>query len=334
MPILRLLTAPFSFLYYIGLSLDRFFRTRGQVRLPKPVISVGNLTVGGTGKTPLLIRLVNDLNAWKIKPAVLSRGYRGVGKGSVTDTPNDETWLVMEKCPDVPVGVGPDRAAQAKKLLEKHAIDVFLLDDGFQHWSIHRDLDIVCIDATKADAPWLLPFGRWREPLPALSRAQVAVITRSELVLPEKLKSIKARVQQAIGDGIVVSALFQPSLVEALTEKSRPWSWLSGKHVLALSAIGNPDAFEEGLKKAGAQVSSIPYPDHFAYDGEDWNHVASEAALSEIPVITTEKDWVKLKGFVKAAPSAAVEVLIARITVRFSGEDEQRWEKAVRKVFA
>jgi tetraacyldisaccharide 4'-kinase len=139
---LTALLAPLSLPYRLGLLADRFIKSRSAVRLPRFTISVGNLTWGGTGKTPLVIKLLSDLKNWGHKPAVLTRGYGGEGVLS------DEPALIADYHPDVPVAVGAQRATNAQRLLKAGGVYAFVLDDGFQHWRLKRDLDIVCIDAT------------------------------------------------------------------------------------------------------------------------------------------------------------------------------------------
>ncbi len=311
MPILRLLLTPFSWIYYCGLLFDRWFRSRGAVDLGRPVVSIGNISVGGTGKTPLLMRLADDLHKLGKKAAVLTRGYRGNGG------PNDETLLMIERMPNIPVGVGPDRIAQARALLEKHSIDVFLLDDGFQHWPISRTLDVVCVDATRppsADA--LLPAGKLREPESALDRAGLVVITRSELAARPQVRGSK-----------IIAARFDSFLSPPNAIERRALSSLDKKSVLAVSGIGNPDAFEVGLEKAGAELMSYRFSDHHAYTAADWMEILDAAKEYGSVIVTTEKDWVKLKAFAKPADP----VLIARLYVSFSADDEKKWLDTIKK---
>lgn len=273
--------------------------------------------MGGTGKTPLLIRLVNDLVQQGVHPAILSRGYG-----------EDEILLMRKKCPHVPVGVGSNRVAKARELTAMCSVDIFLLDDGFQHWQLRRNLDIVCIDAT---APFekesLLPAGRLREPLHGLSRAGVAVLTRTNLVSPEHLTALRKQVQSFMPKGLIISSLFQTHLKKAGTTEPIPWSFLRGKRVVALSAIGNPEAFEKDLTAEGASVIPFRFRDHYEYQEKDIVRIRQMAEKHQALVITTEKDWVKLAKW-------SLDVFVVEQTVIFSNEDERHWVEAIKKVFA
>ena len=223
----------------MGLSIDRFWRSGSKRKLPKPVISVGNLTLGGTGKTPLLIRLIHDLESMGLRPAILTRGYGGSCGGDSMGPESDEVSLMREKCPGVPIGVGANRFQSAERIMRESPIDIFILDDGFQHWPLARQLDIVCVDASD---PWgggsMVPAGRLREPLSALSRANIVVLTRSELVSSESLATISSIVQEKMPSGVLfISRFVSKDLPETLRNKK----------VLAISALGNPEEIPQSV---------------------------------------------------------------------------------------
>lgn len=273
------------------------------------------MTVGGTGKTPLLIHLANDLKNQGRNPAILSRGYG-----------QDEISLMREKCAGVPLAAGANRFAGAQELLKSNPVGVFLLDDGFQHWPLRRDLDIVLVDASAPfESGLLLPAGRLREPWNSLGRAQVAVLTRSHLVSRERKRELKRAIQELMPQGIVVAAEFQRKLIDAKSGGEIAWDSLQGKKVVAVSAIGNPQAFETELGLEGAVVFPLRFPDHHSYTKRDLNKIQKAVSISGGEIICTEKDWVKLKRW--AAP-----MLFVRLDVRFSGEDEARWQRAVRGI--
>ncbi len=295
--------------------LDRWRHSRRATTLPKPVISIGNLTMGGTGKTPLLIHLANSLNKQGVNPAVLCRGYG-----------QDEVALMNEKCPGVPLGVGADRVASAKELLATRPVGVFLLDDGFQHWSLRRDLDIVCIDATRRDE-LLLPAGNLREPWSALRRADAVVLTRTHLMPEETNKNLKERIRTFAPTTAVLATDFNKTLVDAGSGRAVPWESLQGKTVLALSAIGNPKAFEMDLEKAGAKVVRCRFRDHHTYGENDVVTIKAMAKINSASIVCTEKDWVKLRSY-DIAP------LVVRLDVRFSAEDQAVWNALIAKVLA
>ena len=269
--------------------------------------------MGGTGKTPLLIRLANDLKSAGRHPAILSRGYG-----------EDELTLMKEKCAGVPLGAGANRFASSVELLKTNPVDVFLLDDGFQHWALRRDMDIVCIDAAaRFETEFLLPIGRLREPWSSLGRANVAVITRAHLATGQRRIELKRRVQELIPGGTVLVSEFERTLVESRTGNILPWEEIRGKKVVAVSAIGNPAAFEGDLIQQGAIVVPLRFRDHRVYGERDVARIKGASERNAAPLVTTEKDWVKLKQF-------GLDMRIVRVDVRFAEDDESRWKSLVR----
>lgn len=301
----------------------------------RPTISVGNITVGGTGKTPLVIRLASDLAAQGLKPAVLSRGYRGFLKqassssiivGDASETLSDEVALMAEKLEGVPIGVGANRVQTAGIITERFSPDVFILDDGFQHWPVHRDLDIVCVDSID---PWggaLLPLGRRREPLSQLKRAHAVVLTRTDLAPVQELDEIEAEIRKRSPPALLLRSEFSPSLRSVGQNKPLPPAQLSGKSVWALSALGRPAGFERTLGRLGGLVMPIRYPDHHRYTEKDLDDIEAVAGKSEGFLITTEKDWMKLRhtrwGRTGGAPGS---LHILHIAMKFQGDDERTW---------
>lgn len=273
--------------------------------------------MGGTGKTPLLIKLANDLKNSDRRPAILTRGYG-----------DDEISLMKEKCAGVPVVAGADRAAGARALLGEGDPGVFLLDDGFQHWPLKRNLDIVCIDAA---APFeeesLLPAGRLREPLSALSRARVAVITRSEMVSSERLAALKRDIRSRMPSGVVFASRFEKRLVEGKTGEEVLWTALQHGAVIALSAVGNPAAFESDLINRGVKITPLRFRDHHAYSEREIEKIKKLAAEMGARVVTTEKDWVKLKKW-------PLDALVVTLSTSFAKEDEVAWNQEIRKAVA
>jgi tetraacyldisaccharide 4'-kinase len=329
--LLQFLSAPFlalfSFFYWMGLTFDRFIRSRERTKLPRPVISIGNLTMGGTGKTPLLIRLCRDLQERGLKPAILSRGYRGAGRppaigvfiGPVSaEEASDEAALLSEKLPNVPLGLGPDRAASARKILDGHQVDVFLLDDGFQHWRLKRDADLVTIDAID---PWggghMIPWGRLREPISALDRATAVVATRTELISEKQRDVLQGRLLSKIPNEKLIFSRFEPSL-RLSTGEEQPLNVLQNRTVLAASGIGNPAAFEENLRRLGAQVIPRRFPDHYNYQESDVAALLKEASEKKAILVMTEKDAIKIKPTLQ--PFYVLEA-----PIDFHGAGRDRW---------
>lgn len=237
-------------------------------RVPVPVISLGNITTGGTGKTPFAAFVAQWFRDHAIRVTFLSRGY-GAEPGAV----NDEALVLNQLCPDVPHLQDPDRVASARIAVEELESQLLILDDGFQHRRLGRDLDIVLIDATN---PWgygaLLPRGLLREPLSALRRAGLVVLTRVDGVTTEQLQLIKQRLQRIRGTPECVETSFPiRRLVNSLGETA-DWSSLSAGQVAAFCGIGNPTAFQSVLARGGLLVEGTRFrvfPDHHRYTRED-----------------------------------------------------------------
>ncbi|MHC4972210.1 MAG: tetraacyldisaccharide 4'-kinase [Planctomycetota bacterium] len=271
----RLLT-PLAALYGLGARWRaRWWRERAR-RLPKPVLSIGNLTFGGTGKTPFVIHACRELARRGRRPAILSRGYRALGPEG-----NDEALVIRRHLPDVPHVLDPDRYAAGRTIVDE--VDVFVLDDGFQHLPLRRDVDVVLVDLTDPfGGGWCPPVGRLREPVAALGRAALVVLTRADLVdretLGDAMRTVRAHTAAPIA-----TAAFPPSCDTDLR----------GTDVYVACAIGNPGAFVRTVESLGAHVAARRFfRDHHAYTESD----AAALAGSGLPVVVTEKDAVKLEA--------------------------------------
>lgn len=278
-------------------------------RLPRPVISVGNLTVGGTGKTPIVIWLAQWLRSRGIRVAILSRGYGRVSARDllVSDgreplvTPadgGDEPVLIAGRCPGAIVAVGRDRYRVGRWVLEQMAVDCFLLDDGFQHRALDRDVDLALIDATDiAGLSCLLPMGRLREPLSAAARATGIVLTRvgTSRHVQEVVRSLEAATRKQL-ELLPVDFSVQ-DFVHVRTGAVQPVQWGKGKRALLVSGIGNPCAFHRTAVDLGITVvGACTYPDHYDYTAKDVEKIVSQARTLQADVmLTTEKDAVKLR---------------------------------------
>ncbi|MEM7475034.1 MAG: tetraacyldisaccharide 4'-kinase [Planctomycetota bacterium] len=291
--ILRLLCLP----YWIAARLKNFAydnRWRKTYRSPLPTISVGNLSVGGTGKSPVVAWLAKNLRERELRVAILSRGYGGLADGR-----NDEALELELQLPDVPHLQNPSRAASAVLAAQELEMQVLLLDDAFQHRRIERDLDIVLLDATDPKgAQCVLPRGLYREPMSSLARADLILLTRADQVETQELTNLRERVSRWNSTAPILEAAHgAESLLQVGTE-SQGAEVLQGKKVAAFCGIGNPTAFFETLEGLGAIVCKRKiWPDHHAYDEKDvqsleeW--IAQEPA-AEL-VLCTVKDWVKLQ---------------------------------------
>lgn len=267
-----------------------------------PVISVGNITAGGSGKTPMTAFLANHFLSAGKKPAILLRGYRAA-EGAASD----EAVLYADICPGALVEVGGDRVASAARAVAAGA-EVLLMDDGFQHLRLRRGLDIVLIDAT---APWgggnCLPGGLLREPLSALARVRAVVITRADQVAAEELAALRACVEARAPVAAVFTACHRPVRLREVGGgggASLSPERLRGREVVVLSGIARPEAFAKTLSSLGAVVvASFTENDHRAFSEETVRGAFGRGA----PVVTTEKDWAR--GIVVPASGAPLWVL-------------------------
>ncbi|MBT3277834.1 MAG: tetraacyldisaccharide 4'-kinase [Phycisphaerales bacterium] len=252
-----------------------------------PVICVGNLTVGGTGKTPVVATVVSLLQAMGRRPMILSRGYKS------KDGQSDEAML-LEKLTGAPVVVDPDRVDGAVAAIGRGA-DVLVMDDGFQHLRLRRDLDIVLIDATNPfGGGWCLPAGLLREPVSGLKRAGLVVITRGAQVAPAALAKLERSVRRRTSVPILF-AHHAPKEFRSLTGETAPLDSLTAPAV-AFCGLGNPDGFFATLEAVGVELAGTTHcADHAHYTPELMAQLEAVAAESgATSLVTTEKDGVKL----------------------------------------
>jgi tetraacyldisaccharide 4'-kinase len=317
---LRTALWPLSVLYEIGararVSLYRHGVWR-QRRLDGTVISVGNLTVGGTGKTPMVLWLAERLIAEGERPAILTRGYRGeVPKNSGGLPGSDEVALMRVRLgARAQLGVGKDRYASGRTL-ERHGAKWFILDDGFQHLALQRDVDIVMLDASQPfGGGKLLPSGLLREPLSALGRASVVVITRSEHApAVESLVRRNTRAPIFYAEAELQTVLRAPALTVEW-----PLPYRAAARVFAFCGIGNPRAFFDDLRRWGFSLSgSRSFRDHHRYSPADLAELerAAEASGADA-MICTEKDVFNQRD----AGTGRLPVYACRIGLVFSDTD-------------
>lgn len=267
------------------------FGFRKVERPAVPVISLGNLTTGGTGKTPFVAFLTQKFQQQSLQVALLSRGYR-----SLPGEENDEKRLLDRLCPGVPHFQNPNRCASSRQAVAEGA-QLLILDDGFQHRKLARDLNLVLIDAVCPwGHGWLLPRGLLREPRSALRRADFVLITRADQCSTAELSQLKQEVGAYIPPDRIACAVFQPqSLVNASGETGSLES-VEGETVWAFCAIGNPEGFRQTLKNAGFTVAGMQvFPDHHHYTEDDLTEIGRQAANSSASfILTTGKDLVKM----------------------------------------
>jgi tetraacyldisaccharide 4'-kinase len=304
-------------LYMLPLELG----IRKQIRMDRPVISVGNITVGGTGKSPTVQFLCKGLSERGWSPAALSYGYGGMLHGRFgivsdrsgiklnADAAGDEPVMLASSLPGVPVVVGKHRHISGKAAIDELGADLLVLDDGFQVWKLRRDLDIVLIDSSNPfDNGRLLPAGKLREPLSALWRAGCFIITGD----PDTgaRNDILAKIR-GYTDAPVFFGRFVPSALVSIADRTEmPLGAIRGKKVIAMSSIANPTRFEKALSGVGAViVGKERFPDHHCYWAEDVAYINRHAMDSDAEIIvTTDKDAVKLDEHDLALPAYALGI--------------------------
>jgi tetraacyldisaccharide 4'-kinase len=323
--------------YALVIRLRNFLYDKGGLKAHKvnaKVISIGNITVGGTGKTPLVVWLCNTISqkskvkSQKCGCAILTRGYkthtqtrgtrdegRGTRDSSFAAAPDksgllrrmdegretkiDELAILAECCPQAKVIVNPDRVAGAVEAITKFGAKVLIMDDGFQHRRLHRNLDIVTIDAT---CPFgygrMLPAGLLREPITSLKRADAIVITRCEQVHETEISMLEEKLREVNQDIIIARSIHRPICAKFADGKEIGIEQLKEKKTFAFCGIGNPQAFLGTIKSTGAElVGSKIYDDHHHYSPEDLTCIYEQArAIKADLILTTQKDWSKIIG--------------------------------------
>ncbi len=332
--ILKVILRLLSYGYAAGVRTIAFMYRQGyrkSYRLNRPVISIGNITVGGVGKTPLVIALAQMCQRHNLRPVILTRGYKGLGSCLVH---SDEVLMLHEVLGDVPILVGANRIKNAQEYLRNNAVDVFILDDGFQHWRLARDMDIVAIDATN---PWgngyLLPRGILREPLVALRRAHWIVLTKTDFNGTD-IPGIRNRLAALDCPQPVVLAVYRPiELVNLKSGTKGMPEMLRSKRICCFSSLGSPATFVQTLIRLGAEIQKIfNFIDHHAYNKKDIQRILEYCRVNHITtIVTTHKDAVKLLEFATEFNQAQeIECLFLRIeTVLLEGEGTDAFLKRI-----
>ncbi len=292
--LLRYLLRLTSVVYRMAMGLRNFCYDRGWLksyRMPVPVISVGNITTGGTGKTPLVIWICELLSKRSVRCAILTRGYK-------TDNEkfSDEPAILARACPQAKVIVDADRVSAAAKAISEFDAGILVMDDGFQHRRLRRDLDIIAIDAT---CPFgygrVLPAGLLRESKNAIKRAHAVVITRYDQATPDDIGKLEETIDR-IAPGITIAkAIHQHPNACLPKDRILTLEELREKRIFAFCGVGNPNAFLNRLNEFGLDVlGSKVYNDHHNYNLQDVEDIYKEARELEADLIlSTQKDWVK-----------------------------------------
>lgn len=309
----------FSVIYAFGVSIKLYLYKYGilhQHKLDCQVISLGNITVGGTGKTPTAQRLATIIQEMGYRVVILNRGYRAGWDGQVglvsdghkiymtVTEAGDEAYLLAKSLPGIPVVIGRNRILTGQYAVKELQAEVVILDDGYQHWQLARDLDIVLIDALNMFGNnFLLPRGTLREPLSNLSRAQVFLLTKVDQSSGDAREIIHSTLARYNDKALVVESIHQPKCFVEIEE------WYKGlrttnvaletirnQKVVALSAIGNPSSFEQTILDIGvAEVCGVRYADHHDYTMAEMQDIMQRGVDEKAyALITTEKDAVKI----------------------------------------
>jgi len=303
-----------SLFYGAGARLSRWgheSRILKRAKLPFPVISVGNLTWGGTGKTPLVEFIARKIASIRKTPLILTRGYN-----------HDEVEEFRHHMPTVVIGVGKDRAAAALRLHKEKPIDIAILDDGLQHTSVERDCEIVVVNSLNPFGnEKLIPRGILREPLSVLKKAHIVVLTHVNLVASDTLKAIRAKIQKFSPQAQFVEAYMEPLFFYRARNRARmSLDKLQSKKVATFAAVGTPRSFQLVLQRASVKtVRNFEFLDHHEYIENELAEIReiSRSAGGE-EVITTEKDFYRSRDLISRVLNPLV--LAARIRVR-SGEE-------------
>ena len=312
---------PISGLYWLGVQTRNALYSIGwktSQTLNQCVVSIGNLTVGGTGKTPTVVWVAQELQKLGFRITVLSRGYHRKSHQALLLTANSSANVddfgdepaMMARLFGLTVAVSNPRYKGALETIKNHPVDVFILDDGFQHRQLARDVDIVLLGADSTG--WVLPSGPFREPRGALDRADLLLITGAN----DKWRRVvsKAKERLVFDGGLEPVALVG---FESRRWKEYPLTLLAGRKIVAVTGIGNPEPFYRIIHEwEGEIVDVLEFADHHRYSPQDWQHINRAARNADL-IITTEKDILKLIGF----PFGREKLLALRVRMAIENGD-------------
>ncbi len=313
-------------------------------RLGCYVISLGNITVGGTGKTPTAQYLAAAIRDRGYRVVILNRGYRAKWRGDVgivsdgqklymdATEAGDEAFMLAKHLPNVPVLIGAERALTGKYAMEHFGAEVAILDDGYQHWQLARDLDILLVDAVNVFGNgYMLPRGTLREPIAHIERADVCILTKVDQAVGNSREHIKNTIRKYNQKAQILESIHRPRCFveikdwhQNITGEGVDIKMLSQKRVMAVSAIGNPMSFEQTLFDIGVKiVESLRFPDHHEYTTKELQDVLDKAlSLDAEAIVITEKDAVKIPfTIIEAKVPIPVFVICVEVTFREGREE-------------
>jgi tetraacyldisaccharide 4'-kinase len=319
---LAALLAPLSSIYGIAVRLREELYPEGKRRsLPGLVVSVGNLTVGGTGKTPAAIMIAEWAVSQGYRPAILSRGYGGKCQKGVLEVSDvnkvlaaaaeagDEPYLMAKRLPGVPVIISRRRYLAGLLAHKKHGTNFFILDDGFQHIALRRDLDLALIDST---TPFgnerLLPWGPLREPIEHLGRADAFIVTRADAGSAKENTAVVELLKKRFPEKPIFLSRHAPEkIVFPEGNKAYNADFLNGKRIAAFAGIARPGVFKKTLADLGAEVPSFTaFRDHHVFTSREIARLVEEKKrVGADCLVTTEKDWARLENAVREYPDLA-----------------------------
>lgn len=313
--------ASFPYRWIVSIRNRQFDRGKGVTRARVPVLSIGNLTTGGTGKTPLVCYLAKNLRKLDLRVSILSRGY-----GSNESGVNDEAMELEMRLPDVPHLQDPNRKKIADIATEELGAEVILLDDGFQHRRLHRDIDILVIDATNPFGfGHLLPRGLLREPIKNIQRADIAVVNRCNFVDDQTVSEIKAVLRQHKPTLPIALAWTVADELIDHAAKTTAIDKFAGKSVGTFCGIGNPSGFQNTLEQLDVKViASKEFPDHHQYTRDDIQQLSEWAKSLEgcDAILCTQKDLVKIN----LKKLAGIDLLAVQISTKIKRNEKMLWE--------
>lgn len=311
----------FPYRWIINWKNRRFDRGVGVESADAPVISIGNLTTGGTGKTPMVCYIASRLRQLDLRVTILSRGF-GANESGV----NDEALELEHRLPDVPHLQDPDRKKIADIACTELGTEVLVLDDGFQHRQLHRDIDIVIVDATDPFGhDFLLPRGLLREPVESIRRCDVAVINRCNMVTDERVQEIKQQLRK-LHPRLPV-ALAQTRVDTFIDCRGNDYGidWAKEKKVIAFSGIGNPEGFKKTLNELKLDVVDfVEFPDHNHYSRDDISRLVELAEQHPEcdAILCTHKDLVKV-NLPRLGP---LDLFAVQISTKITHREKQLWQ--------